>query len=98
MADEYLNAMHRSTRQIYNISCELRDLSEAFWKVGNKDMSDILGNISNELCDIEKEINNAVSKEITRELRVSQEQTKTMIDAVFSGIFLGKKESENELR
>jgi len=83
---DWLNNLHNSSDELMDISISLYNRSNSFYEIGNDVMFKYLLNISKKLENISKNINNSSGKVVDEMLKSSQNNTKTMFEAVLTGM------------
>jgi hypothetical protein len=84
MTDEYLDSISKNTARIRDISYLLAEISGGFYIVGNDKLGDELRDMAHELKSAEKDINDAVGREINKNLRRSEESASNTVKAVLA--------------
>ena len=87
---EYLDGVHDNADIIYQVAEELHYLAVAFKRTGNDAMAEKLSLQSARLHRAQKGITNAVSKELTRQVKGAEETSHAMLRATLAGVELGK--------
>ena len=78
---EYLDDIYEGSETIRGVVYKLMNLSEAFHLTGNSVLGDDLYDLCVHLKQAEKQINSAVSKNINRSLKQSQEGIANILKA-----------------
>lgn len=87
---EWFDKHSKGTEILFNIHYELRDYAKAFRVVGNETMYQVLMAISKEILEAHKMIRDAIGESISEDCERTQQNTTTMLEAVFAGITLEK--------
>ena len=90
---EYLDTMHDSLRRLRDVVRHLRHLAEAAEVMGNDKLSNELWDDAKEIEDMHNRITDATGKEINDRLADSQASARATLDAVLTGILMGRSES-----
>jgi len=81
---DYLDTIHKSTEEIECNAHILSKLSNAFFIIGNKIMSEKLYHISESLLVSEKNIRDAVRREVHGQFEIAQESSTNLLRAMLA--------------
>jgi hypothetical protein len=82
---EWLDKVHKNSEKIRSISYELENLARGFSIVGNEVVAKDLFEMAKDLKTSEKAINDGVGEMICKDLKKSEETSRTILNAAISG-------------
>lgn len=84
MNDSYLDTIRKQQEELRLVSCILNNLADAFIMTGNEFMYDKLKYLSDKTFTSQKEIGDAVARELNRSIKQSQQNSKNMIEGILA--------------
>ncbi len=88
-----LEVTNEETKNLNDVAQDLRELSEAFAKVGNHHLEMELHDMAGFISKSSEAIDKAVSDNLHKEFKQSQEFSGTLLKTALAGIKIGKEES-----
>ena len=85
----------KASIKLINSSRELKHLSNCLYDTGNFHLSEQLIAISEDIIQADKDIRVSQIESINKRIKVSEQGTKNMLNAVFAGVKIGEKHAKD---
>jgi hypothetical protein len=91
---DWLDQIHGALRRITSDAWQLRDLGNAFERMGNEVVCGELYGVATELEGCQEDISRALGRHLKEEIAVGDEINTLLVQAALAGITVGKRGEE----